>query len=179
MHKIILGLLIVLLLAGCNTEPAKQAPAPKPQTPQAAEAHRVAKVVDGDTIDVEIDGQVKRVRLIGVNTPETVDPRRPVECFGREASNKAKELLAGKRVRLEVDPSQDERDRYGRLLRYVFLEDGRNFNKLMIEEGYAYEYTYEQPYKYQAEFREAHIEAASNKRGLWSDDTCKGLTQPR
>lgn len=135
----------------------------------------VVKVVDGDTIDVLIDGKTERIRLIGINTPETVDPRKPVECFGVEASNKAKELLTGKRVMLESDASQDERDKYGRLLRYVFLEDRTNFNLLMIKGGYAYEYTYNIPYKYQTEFKESQRQAEINKSGLWGE-VCDNFT---
>lgn len=137
--------------------------------------HEVVKVVDGDTIDVDIRGQKERVRLIGINTPETVDPRKPVECFGRKASDRAKELLDGERVSLENDPSQGERDKYGRLLRYVFLENGLNFNLKMIEDGYAYEYTYDGPYKYQAEFKSAQKYAEENKLGLWGTG-CASLT---
>ncbi len=92
------------------------------------EKYKVVKVIDGDTVDVLINGKTERLRLIGINTPETLDPRRPVECFGIEASNKAKELLTGKYVFLESDPSQGERDKYERLLRYVFLENGESFN---------------------------------------------------
>jgi len=132
----------------------------------------VAKVVDGDTIDVDINGEKTRVRLIGINTPETVDPRKPVECFGKEASDAAKELLNGKKVRLEADPSQTDRDKYDRLLRYVFLEDGTNVNELMVMRGYAYEYTYDVPYKYQKEFKEAQNFAEANSRGLWADGVC-------
>lgn len=140
--------------------------------PPQKELYSVAKVVDGDTLDVSIAGKTERIRLIGINTPETVDPRKPVECFGKEASNKAKELLEGKRVFLEADPSQGERDKYDRLLRYVFLEDGQSFNKLMISEGYAYEYTYDTPYKYQAEYKAAQREAEQGKHGLWADGAC-------
>lgn len=136
-------------------------------TPTDIESYNVTRVVDGDTIDVSIDGNIERLRLIGINTPETVDPRKPVECFGVEASNKAKEVLAGKKVILESDPSQGEFDKYDRLLRYVFLEDGTNFNLLMIKEGYAYEYTYDIPYKYQVEFKQAQKEAELAKAGLW------------
>lgn len=134
--------------------------------------YRVVRVVDGDTIKVDIDGATETLRLIGMNTPETVDPRKPVECFGKEASARAKEILSGKMVALESDPTQGERDKYQRLLRYVLLEDGTNFNKLMISEGYAYEYTYNIPYKYQAEFKQAQREAEANKRGLWADGAC-------
>lgn len=134
----------------------------------------VVKVVDGDTIDVSIAGKTERLRLIGIDTPETVDPRKPVQCFGVAASNKAKELLEGKKVTLEADPGQGERDKYSRLLRYVFLPDGQSFNKLMISEGYAYEYTYETPYKYQAEYKQAQKDAEASKKGLWADAACQG-----
>ena len=145
------------------------------QTPpltQKSNLYQVVKVIDGDTIVVKIDGKDEVIRLIGINTPETVDPRRPVECFGREASDKAKEILTGKKVFLEADPTQADRDKYGRLLRYVFLEDGTNFNKLMIMEGFAFEYTYYIPYKYQSEFKEAERKAREAKKGLWADDAC-------
>lgn len=140
--------------------------------------YAVTRVVDGDTIDVNINGIIKRVRLIGINTPEVVDPRKPVECFGIEASNKAKEVLTGKSVILEKDPSQGDVDKYGRLLRYIWLTDGTNFNKLMIEQGYAYEYTYNLPYKYQQEFKEAQKYAQENKLGLWQDNICQTITEP-
>ncbi len=138
-----------------------------PLVPTSKKTYSVVRVVDGDTIDVSIDGNIERLRLIGINTPETVDPRKPVECFGVEASNKAKAVLTGKKIVLESDPSQGELDKYNRLLRYVFLEDGTNFNLFMIKEGYAYEYTYDVPYKYQSEFKQAQKEAESNKAGLW------------
>lgn len=132
----------------------------------------VTKVIDGDTIQVVINGKNETLRLIGIDTPETVDPRKPVQCFGKEASAKAKSLLSNKSVRLEADPTQGERDKYQRLLRYVFLEDGTNFNKLMINEGYAHEYTYNTPYKYQLEFKQAQKEAEASKAGLWADNAC-------
>lgn len=142
--------------------------APKPTI-----TYQVVRVVDGDTITVSQNGVNQTLRLIGLNTPETVDPRKPVECFGQEASAKAKELLTGKTVTLEADPTQGELDKYNRLLRYVYLPDGRLYNKLMIEQGYAYEYTYNLPYKYQAQFKQAESEARAAKRGLWADDACE------
>lgn len=138
------------------------------------EGYKVVKVVDGDTLDVDIEGKIERLRLIGIDTPETVDPRKEVQCFGIEASNKAKELLTGQYVTLEADPSQGERDKYKRLLRYVFLPDGTNYNLYMIKEGYAHEYTYDTKYKYQLAFREAETLAQENQRGLWSPQTCSG-----
>lgn len=134
----------------------------------------VIKVVDGDTIKVEMNGVTETIRLIGANTPESVDPRREVQCFGLEASKKTKDILMNKKIRLELDATQDFRDKYGRLLAYVFLEDGTNLNKRLIEEGYAYEYTYKLPYKYQNEFKVAQKYAESNKLGLWADGACEG-----
>lgn len=136
----------------------------------------VSSVIDGDTIQVVIDDKKETIRLIGIDSPETVDPRKPVQCFGKEASAKAKSLLSGKSVRLEAEPTQGERDKYQRLLRYVLLENGTNFNKLMISEGYAHEYTYNIPYKYQSEFKQAQKEAEENKRGLWADNACPTAT---
>jgi micrococcal nuclease len=137
----------------------------------------VVKVVDGDTFDVEVDGQTKRIRVIGINTPEVVDPRKTVECFGKEASEKAKSILLGKKVNLERDPTQGDTDKYGRLLRYVFLEDGTDFGLLMIKQGYAYEYTYNFPYKYQNEYKKAQKQAEELKIGLWADNACVTPTQ--
>lgn len=136
--------------------------------------YTVTSVVDGDTIKINMDGTIKTLRLIGIDTPETVDPRKPVQCFGVEASNKAKELLSGKQIRIEPDPTQDTRDKYGRLLVYVYRSDGLFFNRYMIEQGYAYEYTYETPYKYQSDFKTVQQLAQSNQRGLWSSNTCGG-----
>lgn len=134
--------------------------------------YQVERVIDGDTIVVFDGTKNETVRLIGINTPETVDPRRPVECFGKEASEVAHRLLDNARVRLEFDASQGERDKYQRVLAYVFLEDGTFFNKYMIEEGYAYEYTYNIPYVYQEEFTQAQQLAETNGKGLWADGTC-------
>lgn len=134
--------------------------------------YKVEKVVDGDTIKVYINDVLESIRMIGLDTPETVDPRKEVQCFGVEASNKAKEILSGKNVILEKDDSQGERDKYGRLLLYVYLEDGTLFNKWMINNGYGHEYTYNIPYKYQTEFQNAEKYARENKLGLWADDAC-------
>ena len=112
------------------------------------------------------------IRVIGIDTPETVDPRRPVQCFGAEASARAHALLDGKSVSLEFDASQGREDRYGRTLAYVWLPDGRSFNETMIAEGYAHEYTYDTPYRYQHAYRQAETEARRADRGLWAPGVC-------
>lgn len=128
---------------------------------------KVTYVVDGDTIKVLINNKEDTVRLIGIDSPEVLDERKPVQCFGREASSKAKEILTGKTIILESDPTQGNRDEYGRLLRYVFFNN-LNFNKLMLDEGYAREYTFKNnPYKYQSEFVQAEKGAEKEKKGLW------------
>ena len=132
----------------------------------------VYRVADGDTIDVSVRGGVATVRLLGINTPEVVDPRKPVECFGPEASAEAHGILDGGEVHLELDPSQDVYDKYGRVLAYVYLPDGTFFNKLMIEGGFAREYTYHSKYKYQQEFRTAQKSAKSSGLGLWAPGVC-------
>ena len=145
------------------------------QTPQYI-YYSVINVVDGDTIKINMNGTTETLRLIGIDTPETVDPRKPVQCFGKEASNKAKELLSGQKIRIEKDLIQGERDKYDRLLAYIYREDGLFYNKYIIEQGYAHEYTYNLPYKYQAEFKVAEKYARENQLGLWSPTTCSGDT---
>ncbi len=134
----------------------------------------VTRVVDGDTLVLHMNGIDEKVRLIGINTPEIVDPRKKVECFGKEASARMKELAERKTVYVEYDDTQSLRDMYGRLLAYVYLEDGQMLNRKMIAEGYAYEYTYLTPYKYQQEFKDVAMIARTSKRGLWADETCAG-----
>lgn len=135
--------------------------------------YRVVKVVDGDTIKVSIDNKIETIRMIGVDTPETVDPRRKVGCFGREASDFTKKTLSNQNVKLESDVLSGDRDKYQRLLRYVFLADGQNFNQVLIENGYGHEYTYNSiPYKYQNIFKQAEIDARDNSRGLWAPSAC-------
>lgn len=132
----------------------------------------VSKVIDGDTIVINKDGREETVRMIGVDTPETVHPSKPVQCFGAEASARTKSWLSGRSVTLVTDPSQGERDKYGRLLAYVWREDGLFVNQALISEGFAFEYTYNLPYRYQTEFQAAETSAREGKKGLWADDAC-------
>lgn len=152
-------------------ESASQTETPEAQS-NASATYNVVEVVDGDTVKLNINGTIETVRLIGIDTPETVHPSKPVECFGIEASNKAKTTLTGKTVTFETDASQGTRDKYGRLLGYIILSNGTNFNKMMIEQGYAYEYTYSTPYKYQSAFKTAEQNARTSGAGLWAEGVC-------
>jgi len=120
------------------------------------------RVVDGDTII--LDGH-ERGRLIWVDTPETKDPRKPVQYFGKEASVFTKRMVEGKNIRLEYD--WQKIDKYGRTLAYVYLEDGTFLNAEIIKQGYGHAYT-RFPFKYLEEFRQYEREARENQRGLWA-----------
>ncbi len=141
----------------------------------------VEKVHDGDTIEAEIDGRSEKIRLLGIDTPETVDPRRPVQCFGQEASHRSRELMTHRYVRVVADQARgaaSDRDKYHRLLRYVYLEDGTEVNLALVRDGYAHEYTYQsQSYEHQAAYKMAQREAREESRGLWSASTCRGDTK--
>lgn len=143
--------------------------------PVSAIKVKVLRVVDGDTIHVLLNNKDVTIRMIGIDTPETVDPRKPVQCFGKEASNHARQLLDGTTVYLEQDTSQGDYDKYNRLLSYIWMADGRLFNQVMIAEGYAFEYTYNLPYNYQTQFKSAQRNAQNQQIGLWSPNTCNGL----
>lgn len=130
--------------------------------PSQDELALVKRVVDGDTIVVEIGGKEYRVRYIGVDAPESTTRQ---ECFGREATRFNRTLVEGQTVRLERDVS--ETDRYGRLLRYVYLSNGEMVNEVIIREGYALARSFPPDVKYQDRFREAEREAKQKRRGLW------------
>lgn len=129
---------------------------------------KVLRVIDGDTIELE-NGQ--KVRYIGIDTPETVDPRRDPQCFGKEASSYNKTLVEGKEIYLEKDISQT--DRYGRLLRYIYLEEnGISINEQLVKEGYAVASSYPPDIKYQEKLRLTEQEARNNQKGLWQEGVC-------
>lgn len=153
------SLLVSALMAGpvaCTRHPA----AP------AGEAV-VVRAVDGDTIDVHVGGHPERVRLLGIDTPETVKPDTPVQCWGPEASARAKHLLPpGTRVLLVRD--QEARDRYGRLLTYVWRERDRLFvNASLVAGGYARTLSIEPNTARRAQLGALEAEARAHRRGLW------------
>ena len=124
---------------------------------------RVKRVIDGDTL-LLADGE--RVRLIGVDTPETKHPQKPVERFGQEAYLFTKRMAEGKEVRLEYD--WQRKDRYGRLLAYVYLMDGTFLNAEIIKQGFGFAYT-KYPFRYLDEFRKFERDAREAKKGLWKE----------
>ncbi len=126
-----------------------------------AEIYKVKRVIDGDTL-LLINGE--RVRLIGVDTPETKHPQKPVQYFGKEAYLFTQQMIDGKEARFEFD--RQKRDRYRRLLAYVYLLDGTFLNAEIIKQGYGFAYT-RFPFKYMEEFRRYEREARQNRRGLW------------
>lgn len=128
----------------------------------------VKRVIDGDTIEL---ASGEKVRYIGIDTPETLDPRKPVQCFGKEAAAKNRELVEGKPVWLVKDIT--DKDKYGRLLRYVYLGDPElasstfvNFE--LVKQGFAFSYSYPPDIKYQELFVAAQAEAWEKNLGLWS-----------
>jgi endonuclease YncB( thermonuclease family) len=133
----------------------------------------VVRVVDGDTFIAKLGGQDISVRVLGENAPETVKPHAPVECYGPEASEEDKSILTGHSVYLEVDPTQDKVDFYGRLLAYVHRDDGLFLEEHMIQDGFAREYTFDKkkPYEYQKEFQAEQVKAQAGKVGLWGKCT--------
>lgn len=150
--------------------PPALATAPNDETSQIT----VARVIDGDTIELST-GQ--RVRYIGIDTPESVDPRTSVQCFATEAATANRNLVQGKEVRLEKDIS--ETDRYGRLLRYIWVGDTL-VNDYLVRQGFARSSSYPPDVKYQDQFRQAEAEAQSANRGMWAGctGTASPITQP-
>ncbi len=134
--------------------------------PPAAGTVRVEEFVDGDTLVVRFGGESERVRLIGVDTPETHHPDKAVQCYGEAASQFLKDTIGNQDVRLEADPTNTNRDRYDRLLRYVYLEDGTLVNLKIVSEGYGFAYV-SFPFEKIDEFRNAQQRAREQNLGLW------------
>lgn len=165
--RLLVSLLVIILSAtGVLATPAKEQVAQfaNQENPGLVE---VKNASDGDTITVNINGKTERVRLIGVDTPEKNDPRKPVQCFADAASQFMKQKVNNNKVRLEADPQSDNRDRYDRLLRYIYLPDGTLLNKQIIAEGYGFAMTGFLHSKMD-EFVKAGRTARDNNLGLWS-----------
>jgi len=181
MARLIVSILLVGLLAlacAAPQEPLPSTPAGVIPTEQPMsdgvlretaatprlQAAVVTRIIDGDTIEVQMNGESFKVRYIGIDTPETVAPNRPVECFGPQATGRNGELVSGRQVELEKDVS--ERDDFDRLLRYVYV-DGRMVNELLVAEGFAQVSTFPPDVKYVDRFLEAQRRASEKALGLW------------
>ena len=163
-------ILVVLILAGLATQRwatpstatiTEQVVSPIPDSHKGY--NLVVKVVDGDTIEL---ASGEKVRYLGIDTPETVHPSKPVQCFGKEASDYNKKLISGQYVRLVRDI--EDKDKYDRLLRYVYMEDGTFVNLALVAQGYAYAYTYPPNVAHAKEFVAAQAQARAADTGLWS-----------
>jgi len=198
--SLVIAIITAILLTACDVpapatfSPAGNIPAPapsvRPSTPASAPQAKpsqaaspiqpgtvtaqVVRVIDGDTIEVNIGGKSYTVRYIGIDTPETVHPTKPVEYLGKEASDKNKELVSGKTARLDKDVS--ETDKYGRLLRYVYVGD-LFINAELVRLGYAQVATYPPDVKYQDLFLKLQREAREAGRGLWGIAVTTAPTQ--
>jgi micrococcal nuclease len=128
--------------------------------------------VDGDTIAVDMNGKTEKVRFVGVDTPETHKPNAPVQCYGPAAAAFTKNFIGSQKIRLVSDPQSNDRDRYDRLLRYVYLTDGTLVNKKLIQEGYGFYYPYF-PFTKSAEFAVAQAGAQAVHKGVWGNCTPK------
>lgn len=186
-EKLAVVVVLAALVGGCSRPHVvldHQAPATFYEEPGGYEGATVTKVVDGDTARVLVTERVEGpgagraelghsydVRFIGIDTPETVKPDWPVECFGREASQATSALLEGQQVRLVKDV--EEADQYDRLLRYVYLGD-EMANARLVVNGYAYAYTYPPNVRHTELFLALQRDARANDRGLWSSETCNG-----
>ena len=137
-----------------------------PASGQSALEGAVVRIVDGDTIHVRVDGRVEKVRYIGVNTPEVHHPRKGEEPGGRAAAAVNRDLVTGRRVRLELDAQS--RDRHGRLLAYVWVDDTM-INAELVRRGFAQVMTVPPNVRHQSLFLELQREARDAGRGLWAD----------
>lgn len=136
----------------------------------------VVWVIDGDTVDLEIDGERERARLIGIDTPESVSRTDPVQCYGVEASDALTGLLPPDTI-VRIERDEEARDRFGRLLLYVHrAEDGLFINRHLVEQGFAEVLFFEPNTAFEVEFTRIRNEARSESRGLWG--SCDGPDQP-
>ena len=130
----------------------------------------VEYLYDGDTYSIWVDGKKEKIRVLGIDTPEKTGGFRPEECFGGHASTYAKKQLLGKKVALLKPETHENTDKYGRLLRYVFL-DGNDFGGHLTEEGYAFSYK-KFPHPRLTYYNQLEKEAQKNKKGMWNPDNC-------
>jgi micrococcal nuclease len=174
-RRIAMLALLAIAAAACGASPTPTgAGAASSALPGTAAS--VARVVDGDTLKARIAGRTETVRVIGLDTPESVKPGTPVECYALRASAEAERLLpVGAAIHLEADPTQAARDQYGRLLAHVWLADGTLYAERMIRGGFGIHYVYGGvPSIHAGPFAAAEQAARAALSGLWSPATCAG-----
>ena len=132
-------------------------------------SYAIKQFVDGDTVLVSMGGADTEIRFIGIDTPETHKPDTPVQCYGPAAAAYTKNRIGSQRIRLVSDSLTTNRDRYDRLLRYVYLEDGTNLNLELVQKGYAFAYAF--PFAKSRDFNLAMEKTRADKRGLWGSCT--------
>mgnify|MGYP001589683500 FL=1 len=184
MKFFLFGLIFVSILGGCVKKgPAstyrKILPVTQQKTSTKIEDRDVIKrfpatlirIVDGDTLEVSLENTSEKIRLLGINSPETVDSNKPVECFGHEAAEYIKSLMPGKNIFLQKDKFAPDRDQYGRLLRYVYNGNNAFINLEMVKNGYAFAYT-PGSLEHFSDFRYYEKQARDENRGLWNTKIC-------
>lgn len=151
-----------------NSENSTMQQATKTATSTQPGTYAIDHFVDGDTIVVNMNGKTETVRMIGIDTPETHKPNTPVQCYGPAAAAYTKQVIGTGRVRLEADSQSTNRDRYNRLLRYVYLSDGRLLEAELIKNGYGFAYT-QFPFGKSDEFVQLQAQAKASNKGLWGN----------
>lgn len=161
-------ILIALLLTLTGLSPKQTERVLSNLTDTQLGQYAVRQVLDGDTIVIDMNGQDETVRFIGLDTPEKNHPEKPVQCFAEAASAHMAELINFQAVRLQADPLSQNRDRYNRLLRYVYLPDDTLLNAKQITDGYGFAYI-NFPFTKSTEFQRLELEAQTAGRGLWTE----------
>jgi len=170
--------LLAILAAAAAGYRSNAPPAPSIDVTPPGQAYPVVRVIDGDTIVITYNGHPTTVRLVGVDTPETVHPSKPIEHYGPEASTFLHNLLTGESVHLEIPTTGDTRDRYDRLLAYVYRHpDGLHVNDELIRQGYARAYT-DYPFLRSDSFMQRQRAARAAGRGMWGPPTAAPPTAP-
>ncbi|MFA1782429.1 thermonuclease family protein [Bacillus velezensis] len=165
---LLIVIILVSIVSGCQDSNNSNQKAYHTRASAKEEAY-VIRCIDGDTFIAEINGKQERIRLILVDTPETVHPNKPVQPFGKEASDFTKKMLEHHSVYLEYD--KEKRDKYNRLLAYVYLTDGSSFNQELLEKGYARLAVFPPNTKYQEQYSKAEKTAKQKHRGVWGDES--------
>ena len=167
-HGISLLLLLIVAVVGYGQQQGWFGGVTKGVMTNQPGLYAVDHFVDGDTIAVKMNGTTETIRFIGVDTPETHKPNTPVQCYGPAAAAYTKNRIGDQRVRLVSDSLSTDRDRYNRLLRYVYLTDGTNLDEELVAKGYAFAYV-SFPFTKSDDFSAAQDNAQKNKLGLWGN----------